>query len=212
MFNHCCLSGNIRTRFDTDSKKRIWFAGRDIVAGEELNACYIDQSSPVLLMDAKRRRRLLRATKLFECECMDCVSPLLEDFCGACKRPFAAGSLCGACGAPQDEVLDRHADRLFGLLCGEQLSALSDKQALEMLEHTTTLFGAFHWAKDALALSLLDRPDVFDAAGVLYVPALLFRRDGVRRLARIALLQSRQQLQRVIDTNYRRVALSSLAV
>ncbi len=216
MFEHRCLGGNVRTRAAHDSPtRREWFAGRDVQEGEELEACYIDQSSPVLLMGTRLRRRFLAATKLFECRCKDCAAAQ-QEFCRLCKRPFAAGTVCGACKSPCDNasLLDQE-DRLFELLVGGKLGALGDEQSLELLRQTREVFGPLHWAEAALALALMsggDRPRVFDEIASTAVPMILFRRDGARRLARVSLEQTKLQLERVVQPRHRAAALGSLVV
>jgi hypothetical protein len=215
MFEHCCLSGNVRTRTGGSPTSRVWFAGRDIAAGEELEACYIDQSSPVLLTGARHRQRFLAATKLFDCRCRDCRRET-EELCSVCQRPFAVGEICGACGASTSvgaSVLRDHEDRLFELLVGGKLAGLPDEQALELLLRTRERFGPLHWAESALALALMhDRPTVFDSIGPTTVPLVMFRQDGARRLARVALEQTKLQLERVVNPQYRGAALGSLHV
>ena len=214
MFNHCCLSSNVRTRAGSQ-RVRIWFAARDIAAGEELNACYIDQSSPVLLMETAQRRRFLAATKLFECRCCDCEQSAGLDegiVCGSCRLPFAAGGACGACGAAASAELREQAWKVFGLICGgSRLEAVPDRDATELLQRTQELFGPHHWAGPALGLALLSRPSLFASIAPHCLPRIAFARDGHRRLARVALSGTAAQLERAVAKESRGDALGALA-
>ncbi len=213
MFDHCCLSGNVRTR-SGDGRKRVWFAGRDVAAGEQLNACYIDQSSPVLLMETAQRRRFLAATKLFDCQCSDCTASEGHEegiVCGTCLLPFLAGKSCGACGAEASVEFSDKAWKVFALICGgSQLGSLPDDHAKELLQHSIALFGPHHWAGHALGLALLTRPTLFAEIAPLCLPQIAFLRDGPRRLARVALGGTAAQLERVVLRESRRDALKGL--
>lgn len=83
--NHCCVP-NTRHHFDNRQLLHV-SATLPIATGEELTMSYTD-----LLWDTRSRRRFLRATKHFSCDCNRCSDPLVCQRCDA--PPLQLNFLC----------------------------------------------------------------------------------------------------------------------
>lgn len=219
VFNHSC-DPNVRTRAGPGGMSRIWYAGEDIEEGTELSACYIDQCSPVLMMGHQQRSNYLVATKLFACKCKVCTleeeAPAPGYRCPACGFDFIPreGGSCGLCctvmEADESETMRRGEARIFSLILGQdQLAALSDEVALELLDVTEKRYGTSYWPAASLALALLARPSLVARMGP-WPLRILARPHGSRRLARVA-LSSRDQLELCVDHATRVQALKALS-
>ncbi|KAI9905711.1 hypothetical protein PsorP6_013790 [Peronosclerospora sorghi] len=152
LINHSCQPNCIYSN-GGDSLMEVR-ALRDITEGEELTLSYID-----IDMEREERRKLLRATKHFDCHCKRCSMPLSESI-----DRYVAGFCCPLCSSTatkeNDYLLSENDSQLVCTACQFTVSA--------MAVHSAVVAGRTKLARAKQSLERFQYPDVVTQLGGLW--------------------------------------------